>query len=160
MPSARRPAAEAPLAVTGFGHPRAVRLRSQSDFRLVYRRGTRAHGRLLVVIGKPRGAGHRLGIAVSKEHGCAVRRNKIKRILREAFRLERPELQGAFDLIVIPRPSREKMVLEAVRSELREMVAKLARGPRGRPTGPAAGPGNQAPGSQAGSDTKKRRRRR
>ncbi|MGE0144720.1 MAG: ribonuclease P protein component [Planctomycetota bacterium] len=135
MPNARRPAADAALAVRGFGHPRAVRLRSQSDFRAVYRRGTRAHGKLLVVIGRPRSAGHRLGIAVSKEHGCAVRRNKIKRILREAFRLERPELPGAFDLIVIPRPSKSKLVLTEVRTELRDMVNKLLRGQGGKPSG-------------------------
>lgn len=119
-----------------FGLPRTARLRTPGDFRRVYGRGNRAHGKLLVAVGLPRREpGHRLGVAVSKEHGRAVRRNKLKRILREAFRLERPELAGAFDLILIPRPREGHLLLDEVRAELRRLVAQLASGdgPRRRP---------------------------
>jgi len=121
-----------------FGLPRTARLRTPGDFRRVYGRGSRAHGKLLVAVGLPRREpGHRLGVAVSKEHGHAVRRNKLKRILREAFRLERPELPGAFDIILIPRPREGHLLLEEVRDELRRLVAQLASGgsPRRRPNG-------------------------
>lgn len=127
-----------------FGLPRTARLRTQGDFRRVYGRGTRVHGTQIVAIGLDRkDAGHRLGLSVSKQNGGAVRRNKIKRMLREAFRLERPALPGAFDLILIPRPELEhRYELEALREELRGLVTKLAdpehrkkqkrRGGRGR----------------------------
>lgn len=132
MRSARRNAADQPLAaIVGFAFPRHARLRSPGDFRRVYSRGTRAHGQLLVVIGVPRGDGHRLGVVVSKEHGTAVRRNKLKRILREAFRLERPTLGGAFDLIVIPRKREGHLEIVAVRAELIALVGRLTRSPPG-----------------------------
>ena len=45
-----------------------------------------------VVLRQMEPKGIRLGLSVSKDHGSAVRRNKIKRLLREAFRLERISL--------------------------------------------------------------------
>jgi len=45
----------------------------------------------------------RLGLSVGRKHGGAVRRNRIKRLLREAFRLERPTLPIGLDLVVVPR---------------------------------------------------------
>ncbi len=118
--------------------PRTARLRTPGDFRRVYGRGHRAHGRILVAIGfARRDPGHRLGVAVSKEHGRAVRRNKFKRILREAFRLERPGLPGAFDIILIPRPVEGHLELAEVRTELRRLVEQLCKG--GRPRGRAGG---------------------
>ncbi|MCA8942687.1 MAG: ribonuclease P protein component [Planctomycetes bacterium] len=115
--------------IEGFGLPRLARLRRASEFRRVYGRGARAGGAAITVVAfARRNPGHRVGVSVSKEHGPAVRRNKIKRILREAFRLERPSLPGRFDLILIPRPSPEKFALEDVRRDLRELVAKIAAG--------------------------------
>ena len=70
--------------------------------------------------------GHRLGVSVSKAHGRAVRRNKIKRILREAFRLERPTLPGRFDVILIPRQRTGKYDLTEIRAELVRLMRKLA----------------------------------
>ncbi|MBK8977575.1 MAG: ribonuclease P protein component [Planctomycetes bacterium] len=113
--------------------PRVLRVVRASDFRRIYARGRRAHGRhLTVVAARRREPGHRLGLAVSKEHGHAVRRNKIKRILREAFRLERPTLPGAFDLVLIPKPFEGRLQLAAVRSELARLVGQLDGEPEPR----------------------------
>lgn len=115
--------------------PRAARLLSQRDFRRVYGRGRRASGRLMTVVVLPvrdaRGA--RLGLSVSKDHGSAVVRNKIKRLLREAFRLERPELPPALEVVIVPKVREEKLVLAELRTELRDLVHKAAsqrEGPR------------------------------
>lgn len=132
-------------AATGFGLPRTARLRSQREFRRVYGRGTRAHGKLLIVVALRTRGGHRLGLAVSRENGTAVRRNKLKRVLREAFRLERPTLAGAFDLVLIPRPREGKLLLAEARHELVQLVARLAaepqdgRGGKGRRRGRRGG---------------------
>lgn len=79
--------------------------------------------------------GHRLGLSVSKEHGRAVRRNKIKRILREAFRLSRPRLPGQYDVILIPHKSANKLRLAAVQLEFSRLLQQLHAG-KGRPRGP------------------------
>ena len=103
------------------------------DFRRIYNRGQRAHGRDLVVVAQRRSSpGHRLGLSVSKAHGRAVRRNKIKRILREAFRLERPTLPGRFDLILIPRPRSGRYDLAEIRAELVQLLQGLATSRRGK----------------------------
>lgn len=111
---------------SGFGLPRAARLTRTSDFRRVYGRGRRAHGKTIVLVALRRQEpGHRVGVAVSKEHGRAVRRNKLKRILREAFRLERPELPGAFDVVLIPRKLPGRLVLAEVRRELVDLFRRM-----------------------------------
>jgi ribonuclease P protein component len=116
--------------------PRTARLTTQREFRRVYGRGERATGRdLTVVLLRRRDGGHRLGVSVSKEHGSAVRRNKIKRLLREAFRLERPSLPGPFEVVLIPRPRPGKLLLASLRAELRELVSRIVAG-RGRRRSP------------------------
>jgi ribonuclease P protein component len=121
--------------VRGFGLPRHARLTQAHEFRRVYGRGRRATGQLVIVIAVPRRAiGHRLGVAVSKEHGSAVRRNKLKRVLREAFRLERPNLPGNYDVVLIPKRREGRLELEDLRRELVELFLQLEsrRGERRR----------------------------
>jgi len=112
-------------------------LRHARDFRRTYARGRRLHGRRLIVVAyRRREPGHRLGLSVSKEHGRAVRRNKIKRILREAFRLTRPWLPGQYDVILIPRKSSDKLRLRDVQDELRHLLQQAQAG-KGRQRRPA-----------------------
>ena len=113
----------------GFRLPRTARLRRAYEFRRVYGRGARAHGKHIVIVAlERRSPGHRVGVSVSKEHGRAVRRTRLKRILREAFRLERPSLPGRYDIVLIPRKSDQNLVLDHVRYELRELLKKVAGG--------------------------------
>ena len=120
---------------TRFTLPRTARVLRRKDFRRIYGRGSRAGGKDLVLVALRRQApGHRLGLSVSKANGCAVVRNKIKRIFREAFRLERPSLPGQFDVIMIPRERPEKFRLEHVRSELVKLMQRIDSG-KGRSRG-------------------------
>lgn len=48
-------------------------------------------------------AWNRLGMAVSRKRGGAVQRNRIRRLIREAFRHESPDLPQGFDFVCIPR---------------------------------------------------------
>ena len=67
-------------------------------------------------------------MSVAKAHGCAVVRNKIKRVFREAFRLERPTLPGRYDLVMIPRLRPGKYLLLQVRRELSTLLRKIEAG--------------------------------
>ena len=82
----------------------------------------------MVVARRRREPGYRLGLSVSKDHGRAVRRNKIKRILREAFRLSRPGLPGDYDVILIPQKSRQKLRLTEVQQELCRLLQQVHEG--------------------------------
>ena len=122
------------------------RLRTQHHFRSVYQRGKRAAGQWLTVValrrrpvtprtanpgspaGEPAPTRARLGVSVSKDHGGAVRRNKLKRLLREAFRLERHRLPLGLDLVLIPRQRAEDFPLQALRAELVPLVERALQG--------------------------------
>jgi ribonuclease P protein component len=86
------------------GFPPALRIRRGRDFDRVFRDGGRAGDDLLVVHALPNGGPHpRLGLAVGKALGGAVVRNRVKRLLREAFRLRRLDLPAAHDLVVVAK---------------------------------------------------------
>ncbi len=122
-----------------FGLPRNARVLLRKDFSRIYSRGLRAGGdNIIVVVLKRRDPGHRVGLSVAKIHGCAVVRNKIKRILREAFRLERPTLPGNYDIVLIPRQRTGKYHLRTVRVELRRLIQRVHAG-KGRPRRPKRG---------------------
>jgi ribonuclease P protein component len=120
--------------------PAAARLHTARQFQRVYQRGHRATGQLITVVAlrSKGGGGARLGVSVSKDHGAAVRRNKIKRLLREAFRLERRAFPSGLDVVLIPRRRDEKLLLADLRAELAQLVERIAND-EGRPNRPRRG---------------------
>lgn len=122
-----------------FTLPKSARVIRRKDFRRIYSRGSRASGKDITVVALRRPIeGHRVGLSVSKANGCAVIRNKIKRIFREAFRLERPTLPGQYDVVLIPRVHPEKYHLDDVRHELRRLLKRIHDG-KGRQRSTARG---------------------
>lgn len=98
------------------------RLRKGADFRRVFQRGKVLSDRVLRVHACCNGlAYNRLGLAVSRRVGSAVRRNRFKRLMREAFRLSKPELPTGYDLVLIPSPTAEPSL-----GQLRESLTRLA----------------------------------
>lgn len=73
-----------------------ARLRNSADFRAVYGKGSRFEGRLVSVFVLPNGLNqHRLGITASRKMSRrAVDRNRAKRLIREAFRLNEAGLNA------------------------------------------------------------------
>jgi ribonuclease P protein component len=83
-------------------------LRKPQEFQAVYdRRRSSADGTLIVYARENGLPQSRLGLSVSKKFGGAVQRNRIRRLLREAYRLTKEAFPTGYDLVLIPRPQEE-----------------------------------------------------
>lgn len=80
------------------------RLTKRREFEGVFAAKARASVGAITVYSRPNGLPHpRLGLSVGRRVGPAVVRSRIKRLVREAFRLSRAELPGGYDLVVSVR---------------------------------------------------------
>lgn len=103
------------------------RLRRPADFRRVYQRRRSVSDAWVIVYGCENQLPYvRLGLSVSRKVGSAVRRNRLRRLYREAFRLTRNQLPVGIDLVVIPRRSDDPPLAELQQSFPR-LVKQLAR---------------------------------
>jgi ribonuclease P protein component len=103
------------------------RIRRLGDFQRAFRRRSSVADQWIIIYGHPNGLPHpRLGISASRRLGGAVVRNRWKRLLREAFRLTRPQLPDGMDLIIIPRPNVEP-ALASLMESLPQLAARLAK---------------------------------
>ena len=79
-------------------------LKKNSDFRRLYAKGKSAVTPFLVLYARPNRLGeNRLGYTVSAKLGHAVVRNRVRRRLREIYRLNAPGLRQGYDLVVVAR---------------------------------------------------------
>ena len=87
-----------------FGFPKEDRLRKRPEFLDLANNGEKIQDRHFIIVFQPNRDGKsRLGITVTKRVGPAVTRNRIKRVSREFFRLNRHQLQGHWDLNIIAK---------------------------------------------------------
>ena len=107
--------------------PAALRVKRGEDFDRAYAGRRRRDCGALVIYGARNGLGvARLGLSVSRKVGGAVDRNRVKRLLREAFRAVQREVPAGLDLVVVARPHPE-WPAERYRAALLESAAELER---------------------------------
>jgi ribonuclease P protein component len=108
--------------------PRETRLVRRSEYDAVYREGRRRSSREFTVFLRPNGLDiSRFGWSIKKALGNAVRRNRIRRRLREILRLHRQEIAPGWDMVIHPRSSAATAEFLALTQELLKAMPSRAK---------------------------------
>lgn len=103
---------------------RKYRLKSSGAFRYVYKKGSFARGKNLIVRYVRSTRGLKVGLSVSKHVGNSVTRNRIKRYLRENFRLNLGIINHGYTYVIIPKESMATMKCSEIGEELISVLDK------------------------------------
>ncbi len=110
---------------------KTYRLKRRQDFRRVYQRGKSSANRVFVLCWRPNRNGvPRIGFSVSKKIGKAVERNRVRRKLREACRLEFDFFAPGYDYVIIARGAAKTTEVTAMRYRIREVLKQISLSPR------------------------------
>ena len=100
-------------------------LNRNTDFRTLYYRGkSQVHPALVTYVRKNRLGTPRAGITASNKLGCAVQRNRCRRVIREAYRQLLPAIEGGWDLVFVARTRTLRMKSTALRAVMEEQLKK------------------------------------
>ena len=104
--------------------PRKERLRRKKDFSVIFKRNRRVHGdNMSLLVGKSEQSGRRVAFIVSRKIGNSVKRNRVKRLLRESYRSHKHLLDDKIEIIFIAKPK----IVQANHSIIQNEVLKLFR---------------------------------
>jgi len=108
-----------------FGLARWERIRKRQEFLDVTQNGQKYHTPHFIVFLKPNPQGLlRLGVTVSRRVGKAVKRNRVKRLLREFFRLHKYQLPKGYDIVIVAKPKAVTLTYHGVAEELSKVLCK------------------------------------
>jgi ribonuclease P protein component len=108
-----------------FSFSKIEKLLNREEFVNLNRSGRRHHTRHFVLIFKKNGLSFaRLGITVSKKIGNAVQRNRVKRLIREFFRLHRDHFPKGFDFVIAAKRNAISLNYSDLTEELSEGLTR------------------------------------
>lgn len=97
------------------------RLKKEKDFNLVFHKGQRLFSNSLTLLFLPSSC-FKVGFVVSKKHGNSVKRNRIKRLLRESFR-SFPLCRQNFFFVILPKV-KDNYSLDIFKKDLEYLLKK------------------------------------
>ena len=108
------------------GFSKSVRLLTPKSYSHVFAQAERFGNRNWTMIVRPNGESYpRLGLAIAKKQlQCAVWRNRVKRVAREAFRLHKSELSG-YDIVVLGRAGMQNIDSKTLHNSFLHLVRKI-----------------------------------
>ncbi len=102
--------------------PPEKRIRRSTRFREIMANEPLGRSRSFLVFSKPNAEGMaRLGLTVTRKLGCAVERNRVKRVLREVFRREQTLFPVGVDVVILARKPALDLTYERARHELAQL---------------------------------------
>ena len=108
--------------------PRETRLVRRAEYDAVYREGRRRSSREFTLFVRPNGLEvSRFGWSIKKALGNAVKRNRIRRRLREIFRLHRREIAAGWDIVVHPRATVATADFAGLAQEMIKLLVNLPK---------------------------------
>ena len=101
-------------------------LKLNNDFRRLYSRGKSHAGAYVVVYAlKSRRDGKRLGLTVGKAFGKAVKRNRMKRLMRESYRAIEGDIPDGYDFVIVARSRAIGTSMHQIRRDMEYVFGKL-----------------------------------
>jgi ribonuclease P protein component len=111
-----------------FSFTKADRILKRHEFIALAKTGRRIQNEYFIAVFSPGRHGRsRLGITVTKKVGGAVKRNKIKRLVREFFRLNRQFLSGVWDINIIAKNQNTDITSEKAYRSLQNIFNRISR---------------------------------
>ena len=111
-----------------FSLAKSERLLRRADFKKLSEGGNSIETDYFVILYGHNGLGtFRLGVTVGKRVGCAVMRNRVKRLVREHFRLRKALFRGSYDVNVIAKGGTSDLSPREIRGALEDIVRDMLR---------------------------------
>lgn len=107
--------------------PHPERLKKSWEFQRAYKKGKKYWDTYFVIyVYRTQLSQPRLGVTVSKKVGISVQRNRVKRLIREAFRMLKSELQPQYDIVVVGRPAASTLTGQQACESLHQLFCRAS----------------------------------
>ena len=102
-------------------------IKRNQDFKFVYKNGKSYANRMLVIYYLPNNEEkhNNLGLSVSKKVGNSVVRNRVKRLIKESYRLNEEKIKTAYNIIIIARVRANKADFKSIEKALIHLMKKV-----------------------------------
>jgi len=114
---------------TDESFPKGARIRKRAEYLEIQRTGAAVNGHLLIgIVRRTEGrAAARIGITTTKKLGSAVVRNRVRRMIREAFRRNRAAFPPNMDIVVVAKRASINVTSTAIAEDLAQLGRRAAR---------------------------------